>query len=358
MTPRERVLAALSRNVPDKVPKDLSWGFSPALLKIFKEKTGSDNPEEYFDIETRFVNWCEAKKETDFSGYFDNMPSGTRFTEWGTAWIPGTSPESHHFGSLGYPMKGLNSIHDLEGYPFPYFFEEYRYKPLCGKVMDVHRRNLAAAGVLVCTIFETVWEMRGMERLFEDFVSNQEFAEYLLDKVTDIRCKQAEIYAQTGIDILMLGDDIGMQDRMIMSPELWRKWFKGRLARVVQSARDINPSLHVFYHSDGAFEEVIPELIEIGINVLNPIQPECMDPVKLKKQYGKKLAFWGTIGTQTTFPFATPEEVKKVVKERIDTVGDSGGLLIGPTHLLEPEVPWENIVAFFEAVEEFGALKG
>ena len=93
---------------------------------------------------------------------------------------------------------------------------------------------------------------------------------------------------------------------------------------MIQSARDVNPSIHVFYHSDGTIEEVIPDLIEIGVNVLNPVQPECMDPVKLKRQYGKNLAFWGTVGTQTTFPFGTPEEVKRVVKERIETVGNGG----------------------------------
>ncbi|GAH20261.1 unnamed protein product, partial [marine sediment metagenome] len=107
-------------------------------------------------------------------------------------------------------------------------------------------------------------------------------------------------------------------------------------------------------HSDGNIEEIIPELIEIGVDVLNPVQPEAMDPVKLKKTYGNDLSFWGTMGGQTTIPFGTPEQVKQEVRERVETVGRGGGLLIAPGHMLQPEVPWENIVAFFEAVEEYG----
>lgn len=118
--------------------------------------------------------------------------------------------------------------------------------------------------------------------------------------------------------------------------------------------KKINPEVIVSYHSDGNIEKIIPKLIEIGIEVLNPVQPEAMDPVELKKKYGDRLAFWGTIDTQTIMPFGTPEEVKRVVKERIQTVGKGGGLLIVPTHMLEPEVPWENILAFFEAIEGYG----
>lgn len=135
---------------------------------------------------------------------------------------------------------------------------------------------------------------------------------------------------------------------------MWRKWLKPRLARVIEQARRVKPDILIFYHSDGDCTAIIPELIEIGVDILNPVQPECMNPAELKKEYGDRLAFWGTIGTQTTMPFGTPDEVKAVVKERIETVGKGGGLLLAPTHILEPEVPWENVLAFFEAVEEYG----
>jgi uroporphyrinogen decarboxylase len=110
----------------------------------------------------------------------------------------------------------------------------------------------------------------------------------------------------------------------------------------------------VEYHTDGYVEPFIPELAEIGIDVLNPVQPECMDPAEIKLKFGDRLAFSGTVGNQSTLPFGTPDEVRRVVKERIETVGRGGGLVLAPSHMLEPDVPWENIMAFFEAAEEFG----
>ncbi len=123
---------------------------------------------------------------------------------------------------------------------------------------------------------------------------------------------------------------------------------------IISVAKRINPEVIISYHSDGDIEKIIPELIEIGIEVLNPVQPECMNPAKLKNKYGDKLAFWGTIGTQTTMPFGTPQDVRGVVRERIETVGRGGGLLIAPSHVLEPGVSWENIFAFVEAVKDYG----
>jgi uroporphyrinogen decarboxylase len=148
-----------------------------------------------------------------------------------------------------------------------------------------------------------------------------------------------------------------MQTGMIMSPAAWRKWFKGRMQRIIGEARAINPEIPVFYHSDGNPEAIIPELIEIGVTILDPVQPECIDPVKVKRLYGDRLALWGTIGTQTTMPFGTLDEVRAEVRHRIETVGYDGGLVLGPTHSLEPDVPWANIVALYEAIEEYGRYR-
>lgn len=134
---------------------------------------------------------------------------------------------------------------------------------------------------------------------------------------------------------------------------MWREWLKPRLASVIEAAKEANPEVLIFYHSCGYIEPIIPDLIEIGVDILNPVQPESMDPERIKKLYGNELAFWGTIGTQTTLPFGTPDEVRQEVKRMIETVGDGGGLLISPTHVIEPDVPWENIMAFVDAVKEY-----
>ena len=119
-----------------------------------------------------------------------------------------------------------------------------------------------------------------------------------------------------------------------------------------RAAKEINPRVVCYYHSDGNISSVIPDLIETGVEILNPVQPECMDPIAIKKQYGEAVTLWGTIGTQRLMPFGTAREVADTVKTMIREVGYNGGLVIAPTHVLEPEVPWENIEALVEAVRE------
>jgi uroporphyrinogen decarboxylase len=251
-------------------------------------------------------------------------------------------------------MRSFRSMEELETYPFPTFKEDWRRIHAAGLIEAHHQRGLAVGGAMAQTIFEVAWGLRGMEELFIDFKRNPEFAAYLLDRITEIRCSEAQFFAQHNVDVLILGDDVSMQTGMLMGPATWRQWFKGRMARIIDAARAIKPDLHVFYHSDGNPEAIIPELIEIGITILNPVQPECIDPVKVKQQYGDQLALWGTIGIQTTMPFGTPEDVRQEVRTCIETVGYDGGLVLGPTHTLEPEVPWENIVALYEAIDEYG----
>jgi uroporphyrinogen decarboxylase len=135
---------------------------------------------------------------------------------------------------------------------------------------------------------------------------------------------------------------------------MWREWLKPRWKRVWEAALAIKPDLQVWYHSDGNVEPIIEDLIEIGMTILNPVQPECMDQAKLKAQYGDRIAFWGCVGTQTTFPFGSAEDMRQNIRWLIEVMGKDGGLLLAPTHVLEPDVPWENIAAFFAAIDEFG----
>jgi uroporphyrinogen decarboxylase len=204
-------------------------------------------------------------------------------------------------------------------------------------------------------VFWPAYKLRGMEALLTDLHLNQDFAACLLDRVTAISAGLADRVARTGVDIILLADDFGTQLDLMMSPSMWRRWFKERLATVIGAARSANPDVLVVFHSDGAIARIIPDLIEIGVDVLNPVQPECLDPADIKAQLGDRLAFWGTVGTQTTLPFGTPDEVREVVRERIRTVGRGGGLLLAPTHVVEPDVPWENVTAFIQAAREYGA---
>ena len=356
MTPKERAIRALRREGPDKVPRDIPWGsFTPELMNTFKEKTGATDPAEYFNYEVRMVSFKRPEHSNDFLKYFDTFPKDIKdnlsIDCWGTGRHKGSE---HHFERLIFPMQNLSSAYEIEKYPFPDFSNPAMFEHLKKETEAYHKRDLAVAGELACTIFEVSWGMRGMEELLMDFVTNPELAEVLLDKVTKIRIDQIIKYVNAGVDIIFLGDDVGQQTGLIMSPKTWREWLKPRTAQIISAAKNINPDILIFYHSDGSVKPIIPELIEIGIDILNPIQPECMDPKELKQLYGDKLSFWGTIGTQTTMPFGTPTDVKNKIREMIQSVGEGGGLFLAPTHILEPEVPWENVIAFFEAIDEYG----
>lgn len=358
MTPRERVLTTMRREKPDKVPRELSYGsFAPALMEVFKKKTGATDPAEYFNYEVRAVAFKPTRRREGLERYLPKeIPQGAYIDwEWGNVIMPGS--EYHFARPIHRALEDVTKIEEVEAYPLPDFLEPYRWQHIKKETENLHKRNLASMGELYTTIFEVAWGIRGMENLLTDFLINKEIAEVLLDRITGTRCKQAKIFAEAGVDILRLGDDVGTERGMLMSPETWRKWLKPRLKKVIKVAKEVKPDILIFYHSDGNCEPIIPDLIEIGVDILNPVQPECMDTAKLKNLYGDKLAFWGTIGTQTTMPFGTPEDVKKEVKERIETVGKDGGLLLAPSHILEPEVPWENIVAFFEAIEEYGRYR-
>jgi uroporphyrinogen-III decarboxylase len=155
---------------------------------------------------------------------------------------------------------------------------------------------------------------------------------------------------EMGVDMIWAGDDVGTQRGMMISPLTWRRFLKPRMAEFISALKNINPEVKVAYHSDGNIERIIPELIEIGLDVLNPVQPAAMDPVKLKLQYGDKLCFWGSIDEQHTLPFGTPDEVRKQVAERLQTLGHDGGLIIGPTHHVQLDTPLENFWAMVDAI--------
>jgi uroporphyrinogen-III decarboxylase len=162
----------------------------------------------------------------------------------------------------------------------------------------------------------------------------------------------AKNLVRKGVDMIWIGDDVGGQNRMLISTATWRRFFKGRMANFISALREINPLIKIAYHSDGNILPIIPELIEIGIDILNPIQPASMDPVEVKKIAGKKLCLWGTIDEQFTLPFADPENVRKEIALRIKTVGNEGGLILSPTHNIQLDTPVENYFAMIDAIRE------
>ena len=350
MNSRERVLAAMRRQGPiDRFPFEISWGaFTPALMDVYRARTGATiPPDEYFDFDTRSVNLHPTRRQTDFSLYFrEKPPEGVIFDEWGVGRVRGGL---QHFVEYKYqPLADAETAKDVERFEWPDVTADYRYEGLKAKVAGHQSGGHAVTGELYQTIFEMAWLMRGMERLMMDFHVNPEIAHAICERLAQMRIKQAREYAGLDVDVLRLGDDVCMQTGLLLGLETYRKFLKERTRAVVKAAKEVKPDILIFMHCDGCLREMVEEYIDIGVDILNPVQPECNDLSDMARRFGRRISFWGGIGTQSTMPFAAPAEVRAKVQEVKAVLGREGGLLIAPSHILEPEVPWENVLAFVE----------
>lgn len=351
VNPRERVLSAMRRNsVPDRVPFEISWGaFTPMLMKTYRKETGSDlDPDEYFDFDTRYVRPLPTEKKTDFSRYYSGieLEKDVVFDDWGVGIVP---TEYEIPDSKYHPLEHMASVDEINQFDWPDLKEEYRYKPLQSKIDGFHERGYAVNADMYQTIFETAWLMRGMETFLMDFYLNPEIAKSIIRHLTDIRIVQARNFAKMGVDVIRLGDDIVTQRGLMFSKDIYKGFFKTEIKKIVRAAKDVNPDILIFMHSCGKVEEMVEDFIEAGVDILNPVQPECNNILMLKETYGERISFWGGIGVQSVLPHGTPEEVKGVVAETHKVLGKNGGWLNAPAHILDPMIPWENIVAFIEA---------
>jgi len=319
------------------------------LYEEFKKRTGAEDYLEYFGADFRYVGLEPSKYPIDYRPYHPNLPEGTYIDEWGIGQVPGSTA---HFTKMASPLKDATTPQEIWDFPVPDITADYRYENLAANVKKIHDAGLAAVYSAV-QLFEPAWYWRGLDNFLCDMLDDEEMVEAAMEKMTqpmEILCRRL---GEAGVDIIVYGDDVGTQRGLMMNVETWQKWVKPYTKRVIDAAKNAKPDLLAYYHSDGAIEELIPEFIDVGVDILNPVQPECMDPVKIKQQYGDRLSFWGTIGTQTTMPFGTPEEVRQETMKMIETVGKGGGLVIAPTHIIEPEVPWENVMAFIDAVKGY-----
>lgn len=352
MTQRENLIAMLKGEPYQEVPVELY--LCPELVKTYHEKTGcSLDYMEYFQMPWRYVDdiAVEENPEQYLKYYPYELKEGTKIDVWGVAHEPG-GPAAKHMTRMRHPLSGIEDLEEIKAYPFPDFSgKDISFQR--EQTDAIHKQGLAAVGCMQMTIWETAWYLRSMEDLMTDMLCEPETAAFILDTVTTLAQTRAKAFAHAGVDIIYLGDDIGMQHSTMMSEELYCEWLLPRLKKVVQSIREVNPDIIIFYHSCGYVTPFIPHLIDAGIDILNPIQSECMDFAEIVSQYRGKIGFHGTIGTQTTMPFSTPEEVKDTVRRNLDIAGPHGRLFVAPTHMLEPEVPWENVLAYVEACREY-----
>ena len=313
MTDRENILGLLRRTGYERLMPH--YNMVPDLNSRFQDyvkKTGYVLPDPAFEI-VPDVPEEEPREDSFWLPFYDHdFKEGTTFSPFGVAWEPG-SAACFHMKHMYHPLENAETREELEAYPYPVYSNEPTREQL-DSVAHIRSQGKFALGDMQCTVWETSWYIRGMEVMMMDMMEDPELAEAVLDRVTETSVCRAEAYAKAGVDAIFLGDDIGMQHSGMMSLELYRTFLKPRLKRVIDAARAIKPDIIVLYHSCGCATPYIEDLIEAGVDVLNPVQPESMDFEEVFKVYGDRLSFCGVLGTQTLMPFGTPEEVREATE--------------------------------------------
>jgi uroporphyrinogen decarboxylase len=259
---------------------------------------------------------------------------------WGVGW----STATEGYWPADSPLAEAEALQD---FPWP--------DPLDPHLTDEALETIALAGDqhfiapnLGFCLFERAWALRGFETFLTDLVLNLAFAEELLERITEIQVTLAQRFVALGVDGGYFGDDYGAQNNLLFSPHTWRALFKPRLARMFAVFREAG--LPVILHSDGDIAEILPDLVEIGLTILNPVQPEVLDHRWLKQTFGDQLAFYGGVSTQTVLPHGTPAEVDSAVRSCVRTLAyDGTGLVLAPSHRMTADIPMENVDALLAA---------
>jgi uroporphyrinogen decarboxylase len=357
MKHRERVRMALDHQAPDRCPMQIS--FTPEFAARLRANMGlggdAHNPHgggNTYALELALdedmlltsVGWANS--------YYAGDGADTYTDEWGITWrnvaYETRFGTGHYTEMVGHPLAADEAFASYRP-PDPNRPELYVEAE---RVIRTYGDEYWIVGVTVTTMFETAWALRGYERTLMDLATDPETIEKLFDIPFQYHLTAATKLVEMGVDMIWIGDDVGTQQTMLVSPATWRRFFKPRLATFISTLKGINPEVVVAYHSDGTIYSIIPDLIEIGLDVLNPIQPACMDPAEIKKMYGDHLCFWGSLDEQHTLPFGTPKDVAGEVRARLKTIGADGGLIIGPTHHVQLDTPMENLWAMVNTITQ------
>jgi uroporphyrinogen decarboxylase len=380
LSSRERLLKALSHEVPDRVPIDLG-GFQTGIhknayaallahLRIRDEIAILDPVQqlakpceellERFHVDTRYIG---AHAPESFAGGI------ARSTRDGRAWqdlkdefgIVWSMPEDQQlYMDISHHPLANATIRDLDGYPFPKGNDPSRFTGVREEAMRMRRSTShAICTVIGGVVYEICWYLRGMEQWFVDMMENPAFCEALLDQTLRYWLEfYTGFLAEVGdlVDVVMIGDDLTGQTGPLFSPDFYRRVVKPRQKRLVQHIKSLTPA-KIWYHTCGSCGQYIPDLLDNGIDILNPVQISAldMDPKRLKESYGARLTFWGGgVDSQRILPFVSAQEVRSDVRKNLEIFKPGGGYVFNSVHNIQHGVPPENIVALFDAAYEYG----
>jgi uroporphyrinogen decarboxylase len=374
MNHRERVLTALHHEEPDRVPLDLGGRQTTFMIETynkFKAHLGLD----HIPTEIMSHKWQTAcvdeqildRYSVDCRHVRPSMKDDIKFEEAGDGktafvdeWGVRRIIDSGYASIIKYPLQTA-ATEDLAGYEWPHPAELFDFSGLRSQA-----RRLAEEGKFAIVgnmgspgnIFEQSWYLRGLTEFFMDLVDNKDFAHALLSKITEIRKQNAEYFLrEVGeyLDVFQLADDLAMQNGPYMSPELYREMIKPYQVELFGFVKALTPA-KIYYHSCGSVTRLLDDLVEVGVDILNPVQisADGMEPDRLKQRFGNRLSFWGSIDTTEILPNGSVDDVYNEVSRIIHHLAPGGGFVLAAVHNLQPDIPPENIHAMFEAALQYG----
>lgn len=350
MTPRERVLASLRFERPDRSPVALGF-FAQSITAL-----DPTPPEAVFPLDVRFLEFDPPARQDSYLDYLAALPDDVYL---------GNPKQLRTYHAWNYhperpgerPLSRVRSLGDLVNLALPDLRDARRQRRLAARTRAWQAEGYAVAGGpphLGGELFEMAARLRGFDTFMADLGRRPPLAHALLERLTGLLLDNVRLLAAAGVDILLLDDDVAMPTGLIIGPATWREFFKPRLASAIRAAREIAPEILVFYHSDGDFTRLIPELLEIGVDIVNPLQPDCMDATAIRRDFPRGPAFWGTVGTALLWDRGAPDQIREEVRRRLATLGPAG-LLLAPAYDID-FAPLANIEAFVRAAEDFGRL--
>ena len=357
MTSKERVLRAVNFQKTDRPP--IFATLTPQAAKKLSDYF--DLPYEepldsmlstrisHMDLLTYLGNDCVGI--TACAPYdFPTKPTGDGLleNEWGMKFID----TGIYFEFKEYPLAYASTVDDIKNYPFPGPYAKGRFDK-AEEAVKKYGNDYAIVADLETVFFETSWYLVGLEKLLTDMALGEDYVPLLFDKVMEVNVAIGKKLIEMGADIIWAGDDFGSQQGMLINPDMWRHYFKPRIKEMFQEFRSVNSDIKIAWHSCGSIVPIIPDFIEIGLDILNPLQPLAKDmtPENLVSNFGKELCFFGGIDIQNLLPNGTPEEIRNEVKRRIKIFSKYNGYIIAPAHNIQIDTPVENIIAFFKAAK-------
>ncbi len=362
LTSAERVQQTMNHRQPDRVPAHINA--NQQVVQRLKQALGVTTTREL--IQALHVDIFDTRG-IDIRGDNSVMPkyigppdtgipadwSGNITELWGIKEIVVETDSGPPLTQAEYPLTEASSLEELERYcwPDPDWFD---YSEMRERLEAWTEFAILCSG---CSVFQHPTYVRGMDKLMLDMAANPELADFVFDKFTDFYYEfYRRIFESAGdlIDIFALADDLGMQNSLLISPRMFEKFVAPRLRKMAELAHQYD--IKLLLHSCGNIQKIIPRLIELGLDVLDPIQPEAMDPLKIKEEFGDQLCLRGGISAQQTLTQGTVDDVVTETKRIMEHLAPGGGYILAPGHpVLTVDMPTENIIAMYETAFQYGS---